>query len=148
MYRSFLRILHLYQITQDNALLKVGAKLKQEGLEDEQEWLEDHIVANLGRDFTIKRVAAAKAKEAPKSKKKKSAGEKRKVKKEKPTKSKKKRKKAPKEEEDSEAEGDEASIMESVDADASMDDDESVVSLSKVSVCRVFVLMVIGSHII
>ena len=53
----------------DTALLKVSAKLKQSGLDDESEWLENHVVSNLNRDFVIKRVEDAKAREAPKTKK-------------------------------------------------------------------------------
>ena len=53
----------------DSALLKVSAKLKQSGLDDESEWLENHVVSNLNRDFVIKRVEDAKAREAPKTKK-------------------------------------------------------------------------------
>jgi hypothetical protein len=53
----------------DSSLLKVSAKLKQSGLDDESEWLENHVVSNLNRDFVIKRVEDAKAREAPKTKK-------------------------------------------------------------------------------
>lgn len=115
----------------DNALLKAGAKLKQAGLEEDSEWLEDHVVSNLNRDFVIKRVEDAKAREAPKTKKK-PAGAKRKVKSE-PT-SKKSKKKKRIEEEENDSKGDGASVMESVDADEYMDEDgEDVVSLARLT---------------
>mmetsp|Transcript_17604 Transcript_17604/g.31988 ORF Transcript_17604/g.31988 Transcript_17604/m.31988 type:complete len:286 (+) Transcript_17604:779-1636(+) len=126
----------------DNALLKLGTKLKQAGLEEDSEWLEDHVVTNLNRDFVIRRVEDAKAREAPKTKKQKSSsGVKRKVKSE-PTgkKSKKKKRVEPKEEEEEEEDGsdvddaDEASAMESVDAESVDDaDGDDVVSLSRLT---------------
>jgi hypothetical protein len=67
----------------DNALLKVGAKLKLAGLENESSWLEEQVVAVHSRDFEIKtdQVENAMAREAPKEKEtKKAAGAKRKVK--------------------------------------------------------------------
>jgi len=123
----------------DNALLKVGAKLKQAGLEEDSEWLEDHVVSNLNRDFGIRRVEDAKAREAPKTKKKAAGGDnKRRVKSE-PTSNKSKKKKRviePEEEDDSDVDdgADEASVMESVDADESMDEDgEDVISLARLT---------------
>lgn len=118
----------------DNALLKVAAKLKQSGLDEDSEWLENHVVSNLNRDFNIKRVEDAKAREAPKKKQKSSGGAKRKVKSE-HSKSKPKKKRVELEE-DSDVDDDDAdedSAVE-VDADDSMDDDgEDVISLSKLT---------------
>ena len=121
----------------DNALLKVAGKLKQAGLEDESEWLEEHVVNNQNRDFVIKGVADAKAREAPKKKVKKEAGaKKRKVKSEPGADKKKKAKKkkqrtAESDEDDDDTQGD--SVMESVDADESMDEDGSVVDLDQLT---------------
>jgi len=53
----------------DNALLKVGQKLKQLKLEQDSEWLQDKVVVNLNRDFKIIDTEGAKAREAPKKKK-------------------------------------------------------------------------------
>lgn len=117
----------------DNALLKVGTKLKQAGLEDDSEWLEDHVVSNLNRDFVIRRVEDAKAREAPKTAKKPS-GAKRKVKSEQTTSKKSKKKKRAELEEENDSEADEGSVMESVDADESMDEDgEDVISLDRLT---------------
>lgn len=114
--------------------------MKQAGLDDDSEWLEDHVVANLNRGFVIRRVEDAKAREAPKMKKKVPA--KRKVKLE-PTgekeskKKKKKRVEAQEEEEKMDEDGsmvddaDENSpIMETVDAES---DDESAIDLDRLT---------------
>ena len=111
----------------DNALLKVGAKLKSAGLEEESAWLEEQVVAVHSRDFEIKtdQVENAMAMEAPKEKKtKKAAGAKRKVKSE-PSKkdTKKKKKKKQKAEEPEEEEGEEE--MNDSDAVAEVVDGES-----------------------
>ena len=100
----------------DNALLKVGAKLKQIGLEEESVWLEEHVVTSLNRDFVIKRGDIQEAKEREAPKKKKSAVSKRKVKTE-PV-SKKRKKTARK------SDPEEASISE-VDDDREDNDEES-----------------------
>ena len=76
----------------DNAILKVGAKTKQAGLEEDSQWLEDHVVSHLNRDFVIKRIEDAKAREAPKTKKAAGA-KKRKIKSEPKSKKSKKKKK-------------------------------------------------------
>jgi len=117
----------------DNALLKVGSKLKQSGLDEDSEWLENHVVSNLNRDFIIKRVEDAKAREAPKTKKKPSGGAKRKVKSEN-SKSDKTKKKRVDIDKKNDEDADEGSVME-VDADESMDDDdgEDVISLSRLT---------------
>lgn len=128
----------------DNAILKVGAKMKQAGLEEDSQWLEDHVVSHLNRDFVIKRIEDAKAREAPKTKKS-TGGTKRKIKSE-PTKSKKSKKKKKielseedDEEEDessndSELDDDEEGTMESVDADESMDEDgDEAIDLDKLT---------------
>lgn len=73
----------------DNALLKVGAILKQAGLEEESKWLSKHVVTSRDTGFKVHNIAEAKKREAPKEKK--SAGSKRKVKRE-PTEKKKKAK--------------------------------------------------------
>ena len=122
----------------DNALLKVGAKMKASKLEEDQEWLEDHVVSNLTRSFTIENVEDAMAKEAPK--KKKAAGTKRKVKSE-PKEKKKKKSKRKKKEVDYEEEEDNDSDNEtdgepslSIDAEDSMDEDGSdVVDLEQLT---------------
>jgi hypothetical protein len=119
----------------DSALLKVGSKLKQSGLDDDSEWLENHVVSNLNRDFIIKRVEDAKAREAPKTKKKSSGGAKRKVKSEISFKTKKKRVDIDERNDRGvDDDVDEDSVME-IDADESMDDDdgEDVISLSKLT---------------
>jgi hypothetical protein len=115
----------------DNAFLTVGAKLKQSGLQQESEWLENHVVANLNPDFTIKRVAEARAREAPVPTKNK-AGAKRKA----ALGQAKLKKKRVVHDEGSESENDDAdddSVIESVDGDDYMDDDEDVISLSKLT---------------
>ena len=78
----------------DNALLKVGARLKQAGFEDDSEWLEEHVVASLNRDFDIKKGDIQNAKEREAPKKKRNPAEKRKAK---PKSSPKKKKKVKKE---------------------------------------------------
>lgn len=121
----------------DNALLKVAAKLKQSGLEEDSEWLEDHVVTNLNRDFVIKSVEDARAREAPK---KKSSAAKRKVKSE-PKEKKSKKKKVKTEKEDKDDVGSEAddgandgdSVMENVDADESDEDGEDAISLDRLT---------------
>ncbi len=110
----------------DNSFLKVAAKLKQSGLKRESKWLENHIVANLNPDFSIKRVAEAREREAPK--KKATAGTKRKA-----VQSSTRKKRAVKEEESGNDDDDDDSVIESVDADDFMDDDEDVISLSKLT---------------
>ncbi|KAL3799646.1 hypothetical protein ACHAW5_004517 [Stephanodiscus triporus] len=117
----------------DNALLKVAAKLKQSGLDEDSEWLENHVVSNLNRDFNIKRVEDAKAREAPKKKQKLSGGAKRKVKSE-HSKSKPKKKRVELEEDSNiDDDSNDDSAVE-VDADDSVDDDgEDVISLSKLT---------------
>lgn len=82
----------------DNALLKVGAKFKSAGLEEESAWLEEQVVAVHSRDFEINtdEVDNAMAMEAPKEKKTK----KRKVKSEPSKDAKKKKEKAEVEEEE------------------------------------------------
>jgi len=126
----------------DNALLKLGAKLKQAGLGGDSEWIEDHVVTNVNRDFVIKRVEDAKAREAPKTKKK-SGAKKRKVKSE-STVGKKNIKKTRRAEPDKDEEEDasdadnadgEASVMESVNAESVGDEDgdDDVVSLSRLT---------------
>lgn len=123
----------------DNALLKVGAKLKQVGLEEESEWLEEHVVSNLSRDFKIKNVEDAKAREAPKRKPKKESStgaKKRKVKSEPGVEKKQKKKKKRVEseaEDESEGEDAEESVMESVDADESIDDGSDVLDLERLT---------------
>ena len=121
----------------DNALLKVGSKLKQSGLDEDSEWLENHVVSNLNRDFIIKRVEDAKAREAPKTKKTSSGGAKRKVKSENSKSDKTKKKRVDiddKNDRDDVDDADEGSVME-VDADESMDDDdgEDAISLSRLT---------------
>ena len=111
----------------DNAFLKVGAKLKQSGLKRESKWLENRVVANLNPDFSIKRVAEAREREAP-APKKKAAGSKRKA-----VQSSTKKKRAMMEEESCNDDDDDDSVIKSVDADDFMDDDEDVVSLSKLT---------------
>ncbi|KAL7455815.1 hypothetical protein ACHAWC_007336 [Mediolabrus comicus] len=111
----------------DNALLKVGAKLKSLGLEDESTWLEEQVVAVHSRDFEIKtdEVENAMAMEAPKERKKKAAGagSKRKVKSEPSKKDKKKKKQKAEELEEEEDEEDEE--MNDIDAVAEVVDGES-----------------------
>ena len=114
----------------DNAFLTVGAKLKQSGLQQESEWLENHVVANLNPDFTIKRVAEARAREAPVPTKNK-AGAKRKA--ALGQANLKKKRVVPDEESESENDADDDSVIESVDGDDFMDDDEDVISLSKLT---------------
>jgi hypothetical protein len=121
----------------DNALLKVGSKLKQSGLDEDSEWLENHVVSNLNRDFIIKRVEDAKAREAPKTKKTSSGGAKRKVKSENSKSDKTKKKRVDiddKNDRDDVDDADEGSVLE-VDADESMDDDdgEDAISLSRLT---------------
>ncbi len=121
----------------DNALLKVGSKLKQSGLDEDSEWLEDHVVSNLNRDFIIKRVEDAKAREAPNTKKTSSGGAKRKVKSEHSKSDKTKKKRVDideKNDRDDDDDAGEGSVME-VDADESMDDDdgEDAISLSRLT---------------
>jgi hypothetical protein len=114
----------------DNAFLTVGAKLKQSGLQQESEWLENHVVANLNPDFTIKRVAEARAREAPVPTKNK-AGAKRKA--ALGQANLKKKRVVHDEESESENDADDDSVIESVDGDDFMDDDEDVISLSKLT---------------
>lgn len=83
----------------DNALLKMGATLKQAGLTERCEWLGKHVVTSADREFRIRDVEQAKKREAPKQKK--TAGSKRKVKDE--SNKKKKKVKVKKEEEGSQA---------------------------------------------
>jgi len=101
----------------DNALLKVGAKLKSAGLEEESAWLEEQVVAVHSRDFEIKtdQVENAMAMEAPKEKKtkKKAAGAKRKVKSEPSKKDTKKKKKQKAEESEEEEDEDEEEVNDS-----------------------------------
>lgn len=112
----------------DNSFLKVGAKLKQSGLKRESKWLENHIVANLNPDFSIKQVAEAREREAPAPKKKATAGSKRKA-----VQSSSKKKRAVIQEESGNDDDDDDSVVESVDADDVMDDDEDVISLSNLT---------------
>jgi hypothetical protein len=110
----------------DNTLLKMGATLKQSGLEDDSKWLGTHVVNSLDSDFVIKNVEQAKEREAPKAKKPKSAGSKRKVKKE-HTEKKKKVKKENGDASDAEEHNDdesEAVSCEVVDMDEGMDEDD------------------------
>lgn len=113
----------------DNSLLRVGAKLKQSGLERESEWLENHIVANLNPDFIIKRVAEAKKREAPALKKKAAVGSKRKA----VSSTREKPAMLDGESDNSSDDENDHSIIESVDADDSMDDGDDVISLSKLT---------------
>ena len=117
----------------DNALLKVGAKLKSAGLEEESAWLEEQVVAVHSRDFDINtdEVENAMAMEAPKERKKtkKEAGAKRKVKSESSKDAKKKKKKKQKtevEEEEEEEMDDSDAVAEVVDgeSDEDVDSDE------------------------
>ena len=101
----------------DNALLKVGAKLKSAGLEEESAWLEEQVVAVHSRDFEINtdEVENAMAMEAPKEKKtKKAAGAKRKVKSEPSKDAKKKKKKQKAEVEEEEEDGEEMNDSDAV----------------------------------
>ena len=119
----------------DNALLKVGSRMKQVGMDEEDiEWLEDHVVSSHNTTFSIKKVDEAKKREPPKEKKKKAAGSKRKVKSEKTS---KKKKKVKKEVDDSDVDDDasdgESAALESVDADESMDEADNAIDLSKLT---------------
>jgi len=115
--------------------------LKHVGLGGDSEWIEDHVVTNVNRDFVIKRVEDAKAREAPKTKNK-SGAKKRKVKSE-PTVGKnnikKTRQAEPDEDDDDTSDADnadgEASVMESVNAESvgDVDGDDDVVSLSRLT---------------
>ena len=115
----------------DNALLKVGARLKSAGLEEESAWLEEQVVAVHSRDFDINtdEVENAMAMEAPKEKKTKTkaAGAKRRVKSE-PLKDAKKKKKqkaeVEEEEEEDEMMNDSDAVAEVVDGESDDDDDE------------------------
>ena len=114
---------------------KLGTKLKQAGLEKDSVWLEDHVVPILNRGFVIRKVEAAKNREAPK---KTSSGAKRKVKSEPNGKKIKKEKRAkPKNEDEnvSDNEGSDGSCaIQSVDAESVNDaDDDDVVSLSRLT---------------
>ena len=115
----------------DNALLKVGQKLKQLKLEQDSEWLQDKVVVNLNRDFKIIDTEGAKAREAPKKKKKavkkekkEGKGTKRVQKGKKPKKSSKKRKLSAGSDEEGDDEGTDSKSMSSMSIDADEEEDE------------------------
>ena len=114
----------------DNALLKVGQKLKQLKLEQDSEWLQDKVVVNLNRDFKIIDTEGAKAREAPKKKKaakkekKEGKGTKRVQKGKKPKKSSKKRKISAGSDGEGDDEGTDSKSMSSMSIDADEEEDE------------------------
>jgi hypothetical protein len=118
----------------DNVLLKVGAKLKLAGLEEESAWLEEQVVAVHSRDFEIKtdQVENAMAMEAPKEKKANGAKRKAKSEPSKNAKRKKKRKAETQEEECEEEVNDSDAVAEVVEGESdeegdSNDDEEDII---------------------